>query len=38
MEMQEQEENDGYREIFICEQDHPTMEQVTGRNFMDSPF
>ena len=38
MENEEQEAKDGYREILLCEQDRPTVEPVTGRNFMDSPL
>ena len=38
MENQEQEAKDGYREIFLCEQDHLTLELVTSRNFKDSPL
>ena len=36
MENQEQEAKDGYWEIFLCKQDHPTLELVTSRNFRDS--
>jgi hypothetical protein len=33
MENQEQEAKDGYREIFLCEEDHPALDLVTCRNF-----
>jgi len=36
--IQKQEAKDGYQEIFLCEQDHPTLEPVTCRNFRDSPL
>jgi hypothetical protein len=38
MENQEQEEKDGYQEIFLCEQDHLILEMVTCRNFRGSPL
>ena len=38
MENQEQEAKDGYGEIFLCEQDHPALEPVTGRNLSVSPL
>jgi cephalosporin hydroxylase len=35
---QKLEAKDGYQEIFLCEQDHHTLELVAGRNFRDSPL
>ena len=38
MENQEEEAKDGYRDIFLFEQDHQTVEPVTGRNYRDPPL
>jgi len=35
---QEQEAKDGYHEIFLCEQNHLTLEPVTCRNLRNSPL
>jgi hypothetical protein len=37
MEKEKQGAKDEYREIFLCEQDHPTVEPVTCRHFIDFP-